>query len=38
LIEGPSDFNDRIDELLLPHELPVAIYSYGRTAGSGFNY
>jgi hypothetical protein len=30
LIEGPSDFNDRIDELLLPHELPVAIYSYVR--------
>ena len=28
LIEGPADFNERIDELLLPHRLPVAIYSY----------
>jgi hypothetical protein len=32
LIEGPSDFNDRMAELDLPHELPVAIYSYVRTA------
>lgn len=30
LIEGPSDFNDRLDELALPHELPIAIYSYVR--------
>ncbi|MFV0681505.1 DUF5682 family protein [Ottowia sp.] len=28
LIEGPADFNDRLDELTLPHRLPVAIYSY----------
>lgn len=28
LIEGPADFNDRLDELALPHRLPVAIYSY----------
>lgn len=28
LIEGPSDFNDRIDELLLDHQLPIAIFSY----------
>jgi len=28
LIEGPADFNDRLDELALEHELPVAIYSY----------
>jgi hypothetical protein len=28
LIEGPADFNGRVDELLLPHQLPVAIYSY----------
>jgi hypothetical protein len=33
LIEGPSDFNDRIDELLLDHEPPIAIYSYFRAAG-----
>jgi hypothetical protein len=32
LIEGPSDFNERIDELLLPHTLPIAIYSYVRLA------
>ncbi|MCA9115490.1 MAG: hypothetical protein KDA79_10410 [Planctomycetaceae bacterium] len=30
LIEGPSDFNDRIDELFLGHDLPIAIYSYTR--------
>jgi hypothetical protein len=30
LIEGPSDFNDRLNELDLPHELPIAIYSYVR--------
>ena len=28
LIEGPSDFNARIDELALAHRLPIAIYSY----------
>ena len=28
LIEGPSDFNDRIDELYAAHRLPIAIYSY----------
>lgn len=28
LIEGPSDFNDRLEELYLGHELPIAIYSY----------
>lgn len=27
LIEGPADFNDRVDELFLAHQLPVAIYS-----------
>jgi hypothetical protein len=32
LIEGPSDFNDRLGELGLPHELPIAIYSYVRLA------
>jgi hypothetical protein len=30
LIEGPSEFNGRIDELFLPHRLPIAIYSYVR--------
>ena len=30
LIEGPSDFNDRLAELSLPHQLPIAIYSYLR--------
>ncbi|QNK65230.1 DUF5682 family protein [Variovorax sp. PAMC26660] len=28
LIEGPADFNERLAELYLPHQLPVAIYSY----------
>ncbi|MTH47952.1 DUF5682 family protein [Intestinirhabdus alba] len=28
LIEGPVDFNHRLDELFLPHQLPIAIYSY----------
>ncbi|MEZ0299475.1 MAG: DUF5682 family protein [Candidatus Methylacidiphilales bacterium] len=28
LIEGPSDFNNRIDELFLEHQLPIAIYTY----------
>jgi hypothetical protein len=32
LIEGPSDFNDRIDELTLGHHLPIAIYSHVRMA------
>jgi hypothetical protein len=30
LIEGPADFNDRIDELFLPHRPPLAIYSFVR--------
>ncbi|RFS82595.1 hypothetical protein D0T12_24310 [Actinomadura spongiicola] len=32
LVEGPADFNGRMDELLLGHEPPVAIYSYHRDA------
>ncbi|WP_346128506.1 DUF5682 family protein [Lentzea roselyniae] len=28
LIEGPADFNERVDELLLGHELPIALFSY----------
>lgn len=28
LIEGPADFNGRLDELMLPHQLPIALYSY----------
>ena len=28
LIEGPADFNERLDELYLQHSPPVAIYSY----------
>lgn len=33
LIEGPSDFNDRLGELHLPHRLPIAIYTFARGAG-----
>jgi hypothetical protein len=32
LVEGPADFSDRIDELLLGHDLPVAIFSHYRDA------
>ncbi len=32
LIEGPADFNPYLDELALPHQLPIAIYSYVRLA------
>ncbi|EHR61117.1 DUF5682 family protein [Saccharomonospora cyanea] len=30
LVEGPADFNPRMDELLLGHTPPVAIFSYRR--------
>lgn len=33
LIEGPADFNSRVEELFLGHELPLAIYSYLSGAG-----
>jgi hypothetical protein len=33
LIEGPSDYNEHLDELSLDHQLPIAIYSYFRTEG-----
>lgn len=32
LIEGPCDMNDRLGELVLPHELPVALFSYRQDA------
>ena len=33
LIEGPSDFNPRIGELLLAHTLPLALYSFADDGG-----
>ncbi|MFJ2269688.1 DUF5682 family protein [Streptomyces sp. NPDC087849] len=30
LIEGPAEMNARLDELLLGHELPVAVFSHYR--------
>src|SRR5438270_14062568 len=30
LIEGPSDFNGRMEELFLPHRPPLAVYSFVR--------
>lgn len=30
LVEGPSDFNDRMGELLLDHQLPLAVFSFHR--------
>jgi len=32
LIEGPADFNERLDELYLDHRLPIAIFSYYQRA------
>jgi hypothetical protein len=32
LIEGPSDMNERLDELLLPHALPIALFTYRQDA------
>ncbi|MEZ4340786.1 MAG: DUF5682 family protein, partial [Sandaracinaceae bacterium] len=31
LIEGPADMNERLDELALPHRLPIAIFSYHQS-------
>lgn len=33
LVEGPSDFNVRIGELLLDHTLPLALYSFADAEG-----
>jgi hypothetical protein len=30
LVEGPGDFNPRIGELLLDHQLPLALYSFAH--------
>ncbi|NEQ48489.1 MAG: hypothetical protein F6K00_35155 [Leptolyngbya sp. SIOISBB] len=43
LVEGPSDFNAQIDQLTLPHQLPIAIYSYahlsnGQRRGAFYPY
>lgn len=39
LIEGPSDFNPRIDELMLDHAPPIAIFSFHSGAdGSQASY
>lgn len=35
LIEGPADFNERLDKLRLPHTLPIAIYSYVQSQADG---
>ncbi|WNV84675.1 DUF5682 family protein [Umezawaea sp. Da 62-37] len=32
LVEGPVDMNDRLDELLLGHRPPIAVYTYYRDA------
>ncbi len=33
LIEGPADMNGRLDELLLGHELPVALFTFYQSEG-----
>src|SRR6188472_1184744 len=30
LVEGPADMNGRVSELLLGHELPIAVFSYAH--------
>ncbi|MFC5751528.1 DUF5682 family protein [Actinomadura rugatobispora] len=30
LVEGPADFSGRLEEMLLGHDLPIAIYSHYR--------
>ncbi|UXY18164.1 DUF5682 family protein [Streptomyces cynarae] len=30
LVEGPADMNDRLEELLLGHTLPIAVFSHYR--------
>ncbi|MBL1108866.1 hypothetical protein JK361_30505 [Streptomyces sp. 5-8] len=30
LVEGPADMNDRLDELLLEHTMPIAVFSHYR--------
>ena len=30
LVEGPADMNPRLDELLLGHQLPIAVFSHYR--------
>ncbi|MEV4125216.1 DUF5682 family protein [Nocardia sp. NPDC049707] len=34
LIEGPADMNDRLDELLLGHDLPIAIFTSYRDSAT----
>jgi len=36
LIEGPADMNGRMDELLLEHELPIAVFSYRQRGPTQF--
>ncbi len=36
LIEGPSDFNGRLDEMLLGHTLPIALFSFQRGQGGSW--
>lgn len=36
LIEGPSDFNARLDELHLVHRLPLALFSFKRGQGGSW--
>ncbi|MBX3232076.1 MAG: hypothetical protein KIT84_19825 [Labilithrix sp.] len=33
LVEGPADFNDRIDELRLAHRPPIALFSFAHGDG-----
>lgn len=33
LIEGPADMNDRLEELQLAHQLPLAVFTFYQSAG-----
>ena len=37
LVEGPSDLNGRLGELLLDHELPIALFSFLRVDGDSMS-
>src|ERR1700744_5862003 len=34
LIEGPSDFNPHLEDLRLPHSLPLAVFSFHAAPGT----
>jgi hypothetical protein len=35
LVEGPCDMNDRMEELLLPHSFPIALFTWRQDVDEG---